>query len=339
MISLASSISSVANDTQLVKQSDDDEQLTKFGTNVARSNDSGIHEDGLDNHLPMKSTQNSFQLPAWLANNQPIPDEILAKHSSVNNHSMYQFDFNDDDDDDDDCDENTNRTHPSSFYAFSFIDLSTENDDAWSINSVNTPNTLIGDQIKSCVESIHNCLSQIRQMNEQSQDIDEQIIDPSIADLVNHIIEQIEQTELNSNETHELILDSNLLNDLLTKKLTFTEYLNLLDELVDNKYVKQSNQTSEQLYNEIVSFADNIEQESTHRNECDEKPLNTRSNYSVLSFLQQSTSMDMSILGLNDFSSQIQSTINLQQLQTSMIDSKPADIGKRNHDFSKDLFV
>ena len=49
--------------------------------------------------------------------------------------------------------------------------------------------------------------------------------------------------------------------------------------------------------------------------------------------------MDMSILGLTDLSSQIQSTINLQQLQTSMLDNKSADIGMKNNNFSKDLYL
>ncbi|CAF4475544.1 unnamed protein product, partial [Rotaria magnacalcarata] len=54
------------------------------------------------------------------------------------------------------------------------------------------------------------------------------------------------------------------------------------------------------------------------------------SNYSVMSFLQQSTSMDMSLLAINDLSNQIQSNIftsSIQPQQTSINNGKPADIG------------
>jgi len=55
---------------------------------------------------------------------------------------------------------------------------------------------------------------------------------------------------------------------------------------------------------------------------------NTQLNYSVISFLQQSISMDMSLLTTNDLSNQNQSTILITSTQqTSNTTGKTADIG------------
>ncbi|CAF4719740.1 unnamed protein product, partial [Rotaria magnacalcarata] len=69
----------------------------------------------------------------WLANGEPIPDELLAKRS-LNINSTYQ---NIDDDDDDD-DDNIDPYRASSFYGFSFIELSGSSEDSWSVHSSNT---------------------------------------------------------------------------------------------------------------------------------------------------------------------------------------------------------
>jgi predicted RNA-binding protein Jag len=337
LISLASSISSLNIDNNKTSNPiSNEKQSINVGINVAISNDSGIHEDSLETNLQIelktKLTKDSFQLPSWLANNQPIPDELLAKRSIVN-HSTYQFEYDDDDDDNDPY-------QSSSFYAFSFIDFADDNEDTSSINSTNTPNTYIRDEIKTCVDTIHNCLNHFREMNEE--------IDENIRDLLNELIDQIEYSianeQSNETETIDIIIDSNLLNELLTKKLTFSEYLILLDRLIDNKYIKISSKTSEELSNEILLLAEDIEQYRTiilkdHSNNIDNDNQdqshflpNTQSNHSVISFLQQSTSMDMSLLATNDLSNQIQSTIfttSIQQAQQkSTTEEKLADIGR-----------
>ncbi|CAF2691561.1 unnamed protein product [Rotaria sp. Silwood2] len=226
LISLASSISSLNIDNNNSKKSDyisNQQQSINLGKNVAISNDSGIHVDSLETNSQLghriKSTNESFQLPSWLVNNQPIPDELLVKHSMANR-SIYHHEYNNNDDDNIDY-----YHHPSAFYAFSFIDISGDNEDTWSINSSNTPNTHIRDEIKTCVETLHNCLN---------------------------------------NQYHLQFL------------------------------------------------------------------TNTQSNYSFMSFLQQSTSMDMSVLATNDLSNQMQSTLftaSIQQQQSTTSNGKSADIG------------
>lgn len=348
-ISLASSISSLNTDNNNAKKSDyttDQKPSINLGKNVAKSNDSGIHVDSLDTNsqieLRTKLKEDSFQLPSWLANNQPIPDELLTKHS-VMNHSVYHPEINEEDDNDIDF-----HQHPSSFYALSFIDFSGDNEDTWSTNSSNAPNLHIRDEIKTCVETLNNCLNHFREMNERSTDINENTDNEEIKDLLNNLIDQVENSmtnnESNNIDSNNITLDSSLLNDLLTKKLTLSEYLDLLDRLIDNKYLVKSSKTCEDLSNEIVLFSEQIEQhrtiniiESIHINDADNQNilqllLNAQSNYSVMSFLQQSTSMDMSLLAPNDLSNQIQSIIFTtsiqQQQQISTTNGKNADIGK-----------
>jgi hypothetical protein len=342
LVSLVSSISSLNIDNNNSKNPDyisnniaNEKPSINIGINVAISNDSGIHEDGLDTNsqidLRAKSTKDSFQLPAWLANNQPIPDELLAKRSIVN-HSTYHYEYDDDDD------ENIDPHQPSSFYALSFIDLSGDNEDTWSINSLNTPNIHIRDEIKTCVETLHTCLNHFREMNEQSNETNEEI-NENIQNLLNELIDQIENsTEKKQFNETDLTLDYNLLNELFTKKLTISEYLTLLDRLIDNHYLTISSKTAEALSNEILLLAEQIEQYRTiilaDHTDSDNQYLpqilsNTQSNYSVISFLQQSISMDTSLLNTNDLSNQIQSTIfttSIQQ-QTSTTATKTADIG------------
>ncbi|CAF4987820.1 unnamed protein product, partial [Rotaria magnacalcarata] len=72
-ISLASSISSFNTDNNNSKKSDhisNQKQSMNFGKNVAASNDSGIHVDGLEINSQLESqtkpTEESFQLPSWL---------------------------------------------------------------------------------------------------------------------------------------------------------------------------------------------------------------------------------------------------------------------------------
>ncbi len=352
VISLASSISSLNIENNNSKKTDyslnnisNEKQSISLGKNVAISNDSGIHEDGLDvnSHIEFvpKSTEDSFQLPSWLVNNQPIPDELLAKRST---HSTYHHEYNNNNNNDDDYD------NPSSFYAFSFIDIPGDHEDTWSIQSLNTSNHHIRDEIKTCVETLHTCLNNFRGMNQQSNEIDE-----NIRNLLNELIDQVENSierqPSNEIETIDPSLDYNLLNELFTKKLAFNEYLTLLDRLVDNNILKVSSKTGDDLLNEIVLLAEQIEQyriitSTDHGNNIDaDKSYHSQflstaqSNYSFISFLQQSTSMDMSLLTPNDLSNQIQSTIFTtsiqQQQQTSIIGGKLADIGM----FILDLFL
>jgi hypothetical protein len=187
-------------------------------------------------------------------------------------------------------------------------------------------------------------------MNQQSNEIDE-----NIRNLLNELIDQVENSierqPSNEIETIDPSLDYNLLNELFTKKLAFNEYLTLLDRLVDNNILKVSSKTGDDLLNEIVLLAEQIEQyriitSTDHGNNIDaDKSYHSQflstaqSNYSFISFLQQSTSMDMSLLTPNDLSNQIQSTIFTtsiqQQQQTSIIGGKLADIGM----FILDLFL
>ncbi|CAF1202935.1 unnamed protein product [Rotaria magnacalcarata] len=352
-ISLASSISSFNTDNNNSKKSDhisNQKQSMNFGKNVAASNDSGIHVDGLEINSQLESqtkpTEESFQLPSWLANNQPIPEELLTKHSTMMNHSTYHYEQTDDDDID-------YYQHPSSFYALSFIDFSVENEDTLSVNSSNTPNVHIRDEIKTCVETLHSCLSHFREMNEQSNEIDENI-DDDIKNLVNDLLDQvntsIEKFQFDEVDSINIQLDFNLLNELLTKKLTFQEYLIVLDRLIDSKYLTKSTKTSDELSNEILLLAEQIQQyrtiiitENNHNTDVDNQYssqfiINAQSNYSVMSFLQQSTSMDMSLLAINDLSNQIQSNIftsSIQPQQTSINNGKPADIGP----FLRTIFI
>ncbi|CAF3663299.1 unnamed protein product [Adineta steineri] len=373
LISLTSSLSSLNIDNNNSSKKSDltpnnstnPKQSTK---NVTASNDSGIHEDGLDTNsqteiLPIitKSITDDFQLPSWLANGEPIPDELLAKRS-LNTYSTYRH-LDDDDDDDDEIDP----YQPSSFYGFSFIDLP-GTEDTWSIRSSNTPsvtNAIIRDEIKTCVDTLNTCLDQFREMNEHldnnTNEINEEI-NEDIEILLNELIDQIENsfekeeilTNTNDFSTvNTILLDYNLLNELFTKKLTFNEYLLLLDRLIDNNILKLSSKTGDELSNEIIHLADEIESYRTmmstdNTNDIDQNLIsisldnqyhqqllsNTQSNYSVISFLQQSTSMDMSLLCANEFSSQIQSSLftstvqqQQQQQQATAATGKMADVG------------
>lgn len=183
-------------------------------------------------------------------------------------------------------------------------------------------------------------------MNEQTNEIPEEI-DENIKILINDLIDQIENNSLsneessNQNELIHINFDTNLLNELLTKKLTFSEYLSLLDRLIDNKFLHLPLKTSDDLFNDIHLLAEQIEQYRTiiitdYSNDTDldaqiqlQNLSNTQSNYSVISFLQQSISMDMSQLNSNDLSNQIQSTIFTNSIitSTSINTTKPADIG------------
>ncbi|CAF1419981.1 unnamed protein product [Rotaria magnacalcarata] len=69
-------------------------------------------------------------------------------------------------DDDDDIDP----YQASSFYGFSFIELSDSSEDSWSVNSSNTVsvvNTNICDEIKTCVETLNTYFNQFRGMNDR----------------------------------------------------------------------------------------------------------------------------------------------------------------------------
>ncbi len=132
-----------------------------------------------------KSTADEFQLPSWLANGEPIPDELLAKRS-FNTQSTYAP--LDDDDGDDDYDP----YQPSSFYGFSFIDFSNNNEDTWSIRSSNAPsivNANIREEMKTCVETLNTCLNQFREMNEQfNTNESNEPLDENIVAFVNDLI-------------------------------------------------------------------------------------------------------------------------------------------------------
>jgi len=339
LISLASSLSSLNLDSKKSELTPPNALNQKQSIkNVTASNDSGIHEDGLDSNsqteipsIVIKSATDDFQLPSWLANNEPIPDELLAKRS-LNTYSTYQPNLDDDDDDFDPY-------QPSSFYGFSFIDCSGSSEDTWSIRS-SIINNNIREEMKNCVETLNTCLNQFREMNEQINS--NEVIDDDVVRCLNELIDRIEKEP---SENSSISLDSNLLNELLTKKLTFNEYLFLLDRLIDNNILNLTSKTGEELSNEILYLADEIEHYKTMINteNLDQNFLsvnldnqyhqqllcNTQSNYSVISFLQQSTSMDMSLLMNNDISNQIQSTLFTSTMQQTSATNggKMADVG------------
>jgi hypothetical protein len=202
--------------------------------------------------------------------------------------------------------------------------------------------------MKTCVETLNVCLNKFREMNEE---LNEQI-DENVFICLNELIDKIENNfEKEENEPikdfskiNSILLDYNLLNELFTKKLTFNEYLLLLDRLIDNNILKNSPKTGEELSNEILFLADEIEHYKTMiNNDIDQNLLNinldnqyhqqllsnTQSNYSVISFLQQSTSMDMSLLNTNEISNQIQSTFFTSTIQqtTTTNGGKMSDVG------------
>ncbi len=250
----------------------------------------------------------------------------------MNTYSTYQPNLDDDDDDFDPY-------QPSSFYGFSFIDCSGSSEDTWSIRS-SIINNNIREEMKNCVETLNTCLNQFREMNEQINS--NEVIDDDVVRCLNELIDRIEKEP---SENSSISLDSNLLNELLTKKLTFNEYLFLLDRLIDNNILNLTSKTGEELSNEILYLADEIEHYKTMINteNLDQNFLsvnldnqyhqqllcNTQSNYSVISFLQQSTSMDMSLLMNNDISNQIQSTLFTSTMQQTSATNggKMADLG------------
>ncbi|CAF4605719.1 unnamed protein product, partial [Rotaria sp. Silwood2] len=219
LISLSSSLSSIHIDNNNSKKSDlnpnNCSSQKQSNKNVTASNDSGIHEDVLDTNsqteiLPIviKSTTDDFQLPSWLANGEPIPDELLAKRS-LNIHSTYPHIDNDDDDDIDPY-------QPSSFYGFSFIELSGSSEDSWSIHSSNNlsiVNTNIRDEIKTCVETLNICLNQFRGMNEQLNNKETQEeIDENVKILLNELIDEIEN--LSDKEEIQSLNDLSTINSI-----------------------------------------------------------------------------------------------------------------------------
>ena len=254
----------------------------------------------------------------------------------MNTYSTYQP-LDDDDDDDDEIDP----YQPSSFYGFSFIDLSNSSEDTWSVRS-SIVNSNIREEMKNCVEVLNTCLNQFREMNEQIHSHDD--IEENVMICLNEIIDQIIEHEPSSDNS-TIALDSNLLNELLTKKLTFNEYLFILDRLIDNNILHLSSKTGEELSSEILYLADEIERYKTMINteNLDQNLFNinldnqyhqqllsnTQSNYSVISFLQQSTSMDMSLLVTNEMSNQLQSTLFTSTIQQSSTTNggKSADVG------------
>ncbi|CAF3561776.1 unnamed protein product [Rotaria socialis] len=111
-------------------------------------------------------------------------------------------------DDDDDIDP----YQASSFYGFSFIELSDSSEDSWSVNSSNSVsvvNTNICDEIKTCVETLNTYFNQFH-----------------VNIVLNELIDQIENVsdkEENNQCSNDLStidsisLDYNLLNQLFTK--------------------------------------------------------------------------------------------------------------------------
>ena len=324
LLSLASSVSSMHLDHPYGKRFDsvltgtlptsNHTPSIDFGKRLPISNDSGIHDDDYSlADVQPRLTAESFKLPAWLANNQPIPDELLAQRPLAGQSSCPRAHSDEHDD------EEATRYHPSSFYAFSFIDLSGSGEDTWSVHSSDgtSPATAqIGDEIKSCVETLHTCLTQIRQMNEPPMTVDPSDDEETreiISNLCNELLDRIDKTMERKSLRENLPFDLQLLDELFSKTLTFNEYLAILDRLIDSNLLEVSSKTGEELANDILSLAQQIEQYRTllitddPMNIDRDHPFllsNIQSNYSSLSFLQHSPSMDMSVFVANDLSAQ-----------------------------------
>ena len=331
-ISLTSSISSLTIEQSQSKSSDflvnhprgTDHQL---GKTVATSNDSGIHEDGLDTHsqsdFGQKPIRDTFQLPSWLANNQPIPDELLAKRSFTT-HSTYHYL-----DDDDEISEQ----QPSSFYAFSFIDLPDgQNEDAWSNHSSSAgslSHTKIRDEIKTCVETLHTCLDQFREMNGELDG--HHVNEEEIGSLLSELIDQVEKNREEESIESDLAVDYELLNEFWKRKFTLHEYLALLDQLIDSQRVKSSRKTGEELSNDILRLNEQIEQHRVNpsilidQTNLDSNPIrllsSSPSNHSFIPIIPTSTSMEISFFATNDLPHPLQSYVPSSN-------EKTADIGR-----------
>ena len=310
LLSLASSVSSMHFDHSYGRKFDSVlpsvlPTSIDLGKCLPISNDSGIHdEDYSQADIKPRSATESFQLPAWLANNQPIPDELLAQRPLAGQSVCPRVHS------DEHVDDEATRYQPSSFYAFSFIDLSGSGEDAWSVHSADgtSPVTAqIGDEIKSCVETLQTCLTQVRQMNEQPSAIhpnDDEETRETISNLCNELLDRID-TPVERNSSHRNPpFDPHLLDALFSKTLTFNEYLAILDRLIDSNLLDVSSKTGEELANEILTLAQQIEQYRTLLITGDHPCLlpNIQSNYASLSFLQHSPSMDMSVFVANDLS-------------------------------------
>ncbi|CAF1635206.1 unnamed protein product, partial [Didymodactylos carnosus] len=182
LISLASSISSLIDNNNQISSNKKLSKLgdglikptTMMGKNVASSNDSGIHEDGLDTYSQndvqvspslaidndqnvtdgiMKQNEtvikNEFQLPSWLANGEPVPDDLLKKYVHKNSeHSYHQnhqkqhiYDTEENEDDDE---------YYNNYYSFSYVgDLSNSDDTSSTKSSIAPSNIYLSDSIRT----------------------------------------------------------------------------------------------------------------------------------------------------------------------------------------------
>lgn len=346
-LSLSSSFSSLTNDHNHSKSSD----LTFTPTvnshssskTAVSSNDSGIQEDGLDPHDPMElreksSQEKPFELPAWLANNQPIPDEVLAQRA-LNTASIYPFHSDQLDDDDE-----MNDYHPSSFYAFSFVDLNERNTDDTCSTHSSTFGSTINSEIRLCMETLQTCLNHFREMNEH---IHHPVDDEEIRQLLTELIDQVDTiigndteeipTTMSIDEEETESIDENfalnydLLEEFWRRKFTFHEYLTLLDQLVDHQRLKYSSKSAEHLYHEILRLNEQIDQYRPNALPSSDLPSFDSSLPNTI------TSMDMSFCIANDSStSNIATTClntTLSNIYTSINNEKPADIGKSDRIF------
>lgn len=202
---------------------------------VARSNDSGIHEEGLELNPTIKSNNEKFELPTWLVQNEPIPDELLAKYSTRNRRESFQ--------------EDQKRNH--SFYSFSFIDWPEKSsNDIWSTNSsideLDKSPTCFQEQIQQCVERLEDCLTEFREINEPNE------------------LEKFDET---FDEDFQFDLD--LVEEFWLKSSTFDEFLNFLDRIVPRKVSKNAKIVVEQFLETIEHFEEERRNFSTMKTDFD----------------------------------------------------------------------
>jgi hypothetical protein len=173
------------------------------------------------------AADHTFHLPEWLANNQPIPDEVLAQRSLLVR-STYPFT-----NDDNECVDQW----PSSFYAFSFVDLFDKNiDDTWSTYS---------STIESTHENDRTCSTPV--MND-------------IRELLNDIVDRVDTLD----DDNRYTLNETILDEFWQSKCSLNDFYHLLDRLIDDRRrCYYSWKTIDEHCNEIRRLIEQIEHERT----------------------------------------------------------------------------
>ncbi|CAF0774051.1 unnamed protein product [Didymodactylos carnosus] len=381
LISLASSISSLIDNNNQISSNKKLSKLgdglikptTMMGKNVASSNDSGIHEDGLDTYSQndvqvspslaidndqnvtdgiMKQNEtvikNEFQLPSWLANGEPVPDDLLKKYVHKNSeHSYHQnhqkqhiYDTEENEDDDE---------YYNNYYSFSYVgDLSNSDDTSSTKSSIAPSNIYLSDSIRTCVDTLNGCLNTFVTMNEHfsssinnfseskilsdelSESVDENIIRTLLNELLDtvtelnitnevivndHIIEQ--EKDISIEKLSTLTLDTSLLSEICSKATnpySLNDFLTVLDQSIDlngsSHFISsKALQYAEEIVRDILQLSDEIEKQ---------KILNGNVTYKQQENGDQLLFPTDTNEGTNPFISTTQSSYSMYSLQQSV---------------------